>query len=1133
MATPRIKPTIKRPVRLPKSTVVIAGTRQSKSSGKNKKKKKEEKPKLRGSEVSIRQSASPGQVIYGKMKVGGVYSFLDTGTANSSRAYTRTGENNHQIVWIALNPGASGNDMNVTLEVNGTHPINTVTVTGSDIHVRVRSNLGSSLSSANELIQAVRDSASAMAILKEVHRGEGKGTGIVQPQAQTYFTGGGATWLHHVITIACHDIDAVERLYLDDRQVEFGASPDTRWSVGYYSRNTGQGIQPLVFMAVNSGEEDQAAQPDLMGQLPTRWGSNHRQRGCAHAYLITIWDEKKFAQGLPDISFLVRGKKLLDTRTNTTAYSNNAALVIADYLTNAKYGLGVAWGDIDIDALNEAANVCDELVTLLDGSQERRYCINGAFDTSQAVEQTLSEMSDAIAGDIVYQGGLWRILPGKWRAPELTLSRDDTRGAVVVTTRKSRQDTFNCIRGTYASQDNAYLEKDFAPIKVSTYIAEDGKELYEDIVLNFVTSETQAQRIAKIRIGQIRQPITIQASFTLKALPLQVGDVVQYTDPQFAWTNKTFEVRDFSIKDTGGEGILVDVLLVESAQLIYTWTSTDQLTVDPSPNSNFPSFTDITEPSNIAIESGTEHLYIRDDGTVFARMFISWTASDSVYVLQGGTYQIQYKASNTSTWGNATTVDGAITNAYILDVKDGQAYDVRVRAVTALGVPSDWVTRANYTVIGKTAPPSTVNSISGNVDGFGIRLAWTPVPDLDLSGYELRYGSLGQSWDDLAGTAIQVKANQFFFKTFIAGTHVFHIKAIDTSNNYSTASATTSLTVLAPGIVAAYSISQIDNNILVDWTEPTSGTFPVDHYNVYKGDVFSSASKIGQVGGTFYTYIEQTSGEFTYWVTAVDIAGNEGSEVGKSVLVSSPPDYILIDSRNLDPDGATLTRVYNEQNASFLAPANISETWEEHFTSNSNSTIQDFIDDGSTVWLTPTPGSPGIAEWTFDLGVALPQNIINLSWIESAISGSVAVSPRISWREESSDPWTDGPDGEAQVFATNFRYVKVVLTCTGASNLGLVRVSTVFIKIDTKKQSDSGRGTVTVANDGATVEFTLDFIDVFSIVVTPQGTSALIPVVDFDDSPNPTDFTVYLFDTNGAKATGSFRWSAEGVVRTV
>ena len=959
---------------VPKSTVVLSKSRTVKASSDSKATKKEV---VRGAEVSIRQNAAPGQIIYGKFRVGGFYTFFDD-TKNSSAAYLRTGEDNSQIVWIARAVGSEGNDISVTLVVSGTVGTTTVAVTGKAIVVTCKSVSSSSRARANEVISAIQATPAADALVS-VHKGEGNGTSYVQPVEETFLSNGGAKILHQIITLAAHEITAVDQVYLDGRLVSFGYNQDARWSIGYFLRTEKDGKKtPLVFMTKNLGTEDQEALSDLTAVLPTRWTANHRQRGNAHVYLRLIWDAKRFAQGLPDTNFTVRGKPVYDTRTATTAYSTNAALIIADYLTNTKFGLGVSWDDVDTASVSAAADICDELVTLADTTTEARYRISGVFDTSQSPQSILEQMAEAIAGDIVFQGGKWRIVPGKWRAPEMSLWRSDLLSAVTVQTRKSRAETFNCVKGTFTSENHGNDEHEFPVIKVPAYIAEDGREIYADLALNFVISSTQAQRIAKIRLGQVRQTITIDGVFSLKALALQIGDTVEYTDAQFGWTSKVFEVRDFSLQFEGNSGYGVRLTLVETAEAIYTWTSAEQLALDPAPNSDFPSYDTIDAPTGLIAESGTDQLYLREDGTVFSRLKLTWAESASQWVQQGGSYELQIKPSSSATWAPAGIVGAEQTSFYFLDVQDGASYDVRVRGISSVGTLSDWATLSSHLVVGKTAVPSNVVGLGAVTDETGIRLAWQPVADLDVREYDLRYGGVGASWESISATSVKVRTTNFLFQKFTAGNYRFQVRAVDTSGNVSAASATTDLLVTAPPVVQNLLISQVDNNVLVDWDTPTASTFPVEHYRIYRGASFAGANLLGRVQGTFFTYIEQLGGEFTYWVVPVDYAGNVGAEAGQAITVYNPPDYILLDNRALTGATAVRSGVDLLPDGTLLAPVNLTETFAQHFTNNSNNTVQDFIDDGFTIWAEPSTTTPVTAVWEYDIGTVIPNSLIAL-----------------------------------------------------------------------------------------------------------------------------------------------------------
>ena len=92
-----------------------------------------------------------------------------------------------------------------------------------------------------------------------------------------------------------------------------------------------------------------------------------------------------------------------------------------------------------------------------------------------------------------------------------------------------------------------------------------------------------------------------------------------------------------------------------------------------------------------------------------------------------------------------------------------------------------------------------------------------------------------------------------------------------------------------------------------------------------------------------------------------------------------------------------------------------------------------------------------------------------------------------------------------------------------------MEVTAITVRLDVKIRNDAGSGTANAGDvGGTTVNFTVPFIDVESISVTPSGTTPRIAIYDFVDAPNPTSFKVLLFDTAGNRVTGPFSWSARG-----
>ncbi len=181
---------------------------------------------------------------------------------------------------------------------------------------------------------------------------------------------------------------------------------------------------------------------------------------------------------------------------------------------------------------------------------------------------------------------------------------------------------------------------------------------------------------------------------------------------------------------------------------------------------------------------------------------------------------------------------------------------------------------------------------------------------------------------------------------------------------------------------------------------------------------------------------------------------------------------------------------------------------------------------GNVVPLLPA-GTSGYIEEEYDTGGVIASSKIIVSTNITTLRGAgVSGQVTISVRETTADSWVDFQTGLTEVYATNFRYVKIRYDFTGATD-SVARIEHTSIAVQAKQRSDSG--VVNVVSNPTAVNFNVPFIDVESITATAQDTAPRIVVVDFNDVPNPTGFSLYLYDQNGNDATGTVRWSARGV----
>lgn len=1136
------------------STVISARKDKKRDTGRRKNKNK----LLKGKEVSVREAAVEGQVVYGEMKFGGTITFIET--SQESKAYVISGDDGNQnaLLWTYKTSGSSGNAVTLQIVLPASNPAIGISVVGNAITITLKSTAGVSQTTMSQLITAVQADGTLNPLVS-IAKMNVNHNGLVLAFPTTAMQYGGGSWLHQIVTVACHEISEITELYLDNRLVTFGASPDPRWGTGIWANK--------VFMSWEYGTDTQIAQKDLNHQLPLRWTTNHRSQGCGFVYLILIWDANLFAEGHPEIIFKGKGKPVYDTRTSTTGFSKNAALIVADFLNNSRYGFGVSYSDIDTTALNDAADICDAGVPLNGGGTEPQFEINGIFDTSQDRETTLNQLLAAMDGTIVRQGTKWFIYASEYRTPTVTLTEDDLRGTLTVSTHISKSDCFNSVRGTFVSPQADYNETDVPMITNSTYVTEDGLQIFEDMALNFVTSSGQAQRLFKIALERSRQGIIVTFPATIAALQNKVTDVIFLTLPRFGWSAKTFEITDMAYAEEADGTLGVDLELREIASGVFDWSSGEETIVDLSPNSNLPSATDVAEPTNVTLTSGTSELDKRLDGSIFSRLKVAWTASTTEFVITGGHYDIQYKKSAESDWSTATSIPGGNTFHRILDLKDGVSYDVRIRAVNSLNYASDWVTVNGHVVVGKTEPPSDVASLTTRVTDAGIVLTWPKITDIDADRYELR---IGASW--ITGSLIaRVRGEgDSYLYTFGAlaanlaraeglsktsGTHNIRIKAIDTSGNYSTNDTVSILIISDPNVVIGFGTTVIDQNVLLDWDEPLPSTITVNEYDVYKGDTFASAAKIGTVFGTFHTYIEQLGGTFTYWVVSVDLGGNRSTEISAQATVTVPDDFYIQDEQDLEfadlndksyviIGGDTLapseppTSVWGPIGGKHVASMPLllnrlsldaGETWDEWFTENGWTSLQDAIDDGFDSWLLPTSNNIGFVEFKIDYGVTFASSFISMTWLEEALQGTVVVTPSISVSADDAI-YTEYP-GANQLFATNFRYVIYRFELRGTTIDSIVRLYDIHTTISLKIEEETGSITANSGDaGGTTVTFVKDFLDIQDIQVSVNSTTVAIPIYDFTDVPNPTSMKVLVFDANGTRITKPVNYRIRGAV---
>jgi hypothetical protein len=497
-------------------------------------------------------------------------------------------------------------------------------------------------------------------------------------------------------------------------------------------------------------------------------------------------------------------------------------------------------------------------------------------------------------------------------------------------------------------------------------------------------------------------------------------------------------------------------------------------------------------------------------------------------------YEFRLGPTSWDSSGIVEQVSGTSILYRVLNVNT--TYTFRVKAVNTLGQYSTEISQ------GITINGGTVTGLAYAVFGTSINLGWTGTAgSFALTSYKIKYGA---SW--AAGTDVGIfLINSYTTTVNWLGNRTYWIATIDANGNEGTpVSLLTNIN--APSAVIGARTEVVDNNILLYWDDVSISTDQLDisHYDVRKGSTYAGSALIGSnSNSTFTSIFEQASGSYTYWITATDVAGNLGpTTVSTTATVNQPPDYVFRNNYDSDLNGGdpagltvtnTLTNFYLEQ-GKLLGPVDTSASWTTHYTGNSWTTPDAQIAAGYPIYNNPSL-TTGTYEEIIDYGSTIPATVITATLNTLIITGSVTVTPTISWKLNVTDSWTLLTAGlSSALIAADFRYVRIsyVFTCTAGANL--IRINSLNVKLAVKLRNDSGfaAGTSNYTTGGIVITFSYPFVAADTPIVQPNGATPLLPIVIYTATPNPTTFTVRLYTAFGTElAAGqsyNFSWTVRG-----
>lgn len=210
------------------------------------------------------------------------------------------------------------------------------------------------------------------------------------------------------------------------------------------------------------------------------------------------------------------------------------------------------------------------------------------------------------------------------------------------------------------------------------------------------------------------------------------------------------------------------------------------------------------------------------------------------------------------------------------------AYDLHVKAVDLDGNESATEATVSVTIAAPPAPPAFAAAVNG---GDRIRLSWTrSAGSFPLASWEVRKG--GANWD--AATPVTVTdAAEAFDTTLPTANTTYRVRATDIHGNLGAVSTLVFNVTVAPAPTITAERNSRSAYVTLSWNR-SPGTYPIAYWELRRGsdgDPVESATDLGDLDVSTATR-EESDGLWTYWVRAVDVAGQAGAWGSTSIAVA-------------------------------------------------------------------------------------------------------------------------------------------------------------------------------------------------------------------------------------------------------
>lgn len=504
-----------------------------------------------------------------------------------------------------------------------------------------------------------------------------------------------------VIILAAHEIDGYEQHWLDEWPVDLppGTNTVATEPPGDLARiitrrgTLTQGTLPLV---------------DKYDELTAA----HNFAGLAVAQVTAIKPAAEdFSKNYPRgrewaYAPVIRGKNnIFDPRDQTYKWTDNAALIIADWATNIM-GKGVNWDNVAIEA-----DVADTPVPLKGGGTRAKWTLNGTISDDVDDEQIRAQLGTACDAYMYEtpEGEVGFVL-GRYYEPTITLTEDDFY-SLTVSEGVAEQEAPNEIVIQYTEPANAWRETPSA-----AWVADpEARDTREDYSVFMINHHNQAIRVAK-RLMRAKRA-QYKGTGVLKYIGNKImrERFVRITHDELG-LDQVFEIEKL-VRNEDGLSFNINLLSVTAEDFAF-----DPDAEEPAQPAygDTVAIVDDDRPTNITATS------VAVGGVPGVR--VAWTPGAPV-----NAHRVRWAVKDSGNWEYSPILSAGVTQTEIAPLDDQVTYDFQVAAVSAVSGAQfstyEPTAPVEATPVLNSTPPSNLAAFSTSLSGNTVTINFTSPND--------------------------------------------------------------------------------------------------------------------------------------------------------------------------------------------------------------------------------------------------------------------------------------------------------------------------------------------------------------------------------------------------------------------